>query len=95
MAAGLQITRAALDSISGSLALDFRNWCARVTALQRGATGLTDADLTGLGYTAAEITDIRAAVTNMVKIKNVAQGAATQATASDLTAAMEKLTGIQ
>lgn len=95
MAAGLQIDRPTLNSVAGNLALQFRVWYRAVESLQRGATGLDDAALTAMGYSAQDITELRAAVVSMVKIKNVATGQATQASASDLTAAMEKLTGIQ
>jgi hypothetical protein len=92
--AGLPITKEYLDQVAGQLAVQYRTWYTRVAALQRGATGLTDQDLTDLGYSAGGVTKIRAGVTNMVRIKNISTGSATLGVASDLTAAMELLAGI-
>lgn len=96
MAIGYAVTKVDVDNTMGRLivdvrealfeAVDFKRW------LDDAALG-TDAFLTSLGYTAGEITTIRAAFTAMSTLNNIAHAAATQPATNDFFFDAKKLTG--
>lgn len=95
MAAGLQVDREYLNSKVGALGTQLANLFFQITRLQKGLAGWDTARLvTEKGFTSADADEIAAALIAMVKLKNLAEGTATQAAAVNHMAAIDKTTGV-
>jgi hypothetical protein len=98
MSAGYPIDKVSLDNRMGQLIAAVRLALANCVAfkvLLDDTTILPDATLTTLGYSSGEITQIRAAFTDMKKVSDLASGATTQASVNDFWFNAKHLTGIQ
>jgi hypothetical protein len=97
MAAGYPIAKIDLDNRMGSLvtaARDALRACVDFKALLDDTTILPDATLTALGYSAGEITQIRASFTALVKLYDISRAAATQSPSNDFWFDAKHLAGL-
>ena len=97
MSTGYPIGKTDLDNRMGALVLALRgalNACVAFKVLLDDATILPDATLTSLGYSATEITTIRSAFTDLKKLSDIANNAATQSATNDFWFSAKHLTGI-
>lgn len=94
---GYPITKVDLDNRMGQTVLAARQALvevARFKAMLDDSTILPDATLTSLGYSAGEITQLRAAFTDLKKLYDISTGAATQASTNDFWFNAKHLTGL-
>jgi hypothetical protein len=97
VAAGYPITKVDLDNRMGQAILAARQSLVeivRIKAMLDDTTILPDATLTSLGYSGAEITQIRAAFTDLKKLSDIANAAAVQAATNDFWFNAKHLTGL-
>lgn len=98
MSVGFTLTKADIDNKAGSLVVDLRNGldrCKQMNALLNNTNVIpNDAFLTGLGYTSAEVTTLRAAFTDLNSLYNVSHAAGTVASNNDFFFNAQKLTGV-
>lgn len=97
MATGYTIDKAGLDNRMGALIAALRTDLQNIVefkALLDDTTILPDATLTTLGYTAGEITTIRAAFTDLKKLSDIAGNAGVQAATNDFWFSAKHLTGL-
>jgi hypothetical protein len=97
MAAGYPIAKTDLDNTMGRLVTALRDSlrdCVTFKALLDDATILPDATLTTLGYSAGEITQIRASFTDLKKLSDISQASAVQASNNDFWFNAKHLAGL-
>ena len=97
MATGYPIAKPDLDNTMGRLIVQVRDSlraCVDFKALLDDTTILPDATLTTLGYSGAEITQIRAAFTAMAKLYDISRNVATQSPSSDFWFEAKHLAGL-
>lgn len=97
MSTGYPITKLDLDNRMGALVVALRddlNACVSFKAMLDDTSILPDATLTALGYSAGEITQIRASFTAMAKLSDIARAAATQTPANDFWFDAKHLAGL-
>jgi hypothetical protein len=94
MSVGLPVGKADIDQKVGGLALQLRDLILEVGPLKQRLDAMTDADLTSLGYTTADVTLLRAAMVDLFQIQQVALGLASQPTAYDFRTNTAQLMGI-
>lgn len=95
MSLGLPSDKVTLDNRVGQLAWNLRTTLDQVQTVKLWLDGKLDSDLTGLGYSAAEVTTLRAAFTDLDNLRKVAHALATQPAANDFFFNANKLTGLQ
>jgi hypothetical protein len=95
MSLGFPSDKTTVDQRVGSLAWNLRTTFDQVQTVKTWLDGKLDAELTGLGYSAAEVTLLRAAFTDMDNLRKVAHGLQAQPGASDFFFNANKLTGLQ
>lgn len=83
-----------IDSRAGFLALTLRDTLADIVNVKTWLDTQQDADLTALGYSAAEVTLLRASFVDMFNLANIAHGQGTQPAASDFFWNAKHLTGL-
>ena len=86
MSTGYPITKTDLDNRMGALIVNVRDAleaCVLFKALLDDSTILPDATLTTLGYSGAEITQLRAAFSAMKTLRDISRASATQASTND------------
>jgi hypothetical protein len=96
MSVGFPSDKAAIDQRVGSLVLNLRvtlDQCGTVKAWLDSQQ--PDSALTALGYTAGEVTILRAAFTDLDNLRKLAHAQATQPAANDFFFNAGKLTGLQ
>ena len=97
MSTGYPITKVDLDNRMGAMIVNVRDAleaCVLFKALLDDSTILPDATLTGLGYSAGEITQIRAAFSSMQSLRNISRAAATQPATNDFWFDAKHLAGL-
>lgn len=97
MTVGYPLTKADVDSRAGSLAVDLRNKLTEIRNFKVKLDSLTDAELGtggGLGYSTAEIANLRSAFTDMDKLAQIYLGLATQGSAYDFRTFAKFLMGV-
>lgn len=101
MSVGFTLTKADLDTRAGQLAQALRDDLARCAAFcdLLNDTSIvppanSDAFLQGLGYSASDITTLRAAFTDLKALYNVAHAAGTVASVNDFFFNAKHLTGV-
>jgi hypothetical protein len=95
--AGYPVTKVDLDNRMGALIVAVRDnltACVTFKALLDDTTILPDATLTGLGYSGAEITQIRAAFTAMKSLSDISRSLATQPAVNDFWFDAKHLAGL-
>lgn len=94
---GYPIVKVDLDNRLGQAVLAVRQALVeivRIKAMLDDTTILPDATLTSLGYSGAEITQIRASFTDLKKLSDIANAAAVQAATNDFWFNAKHLTGL-
>lgn len=98
MSVGFTATKADIDARAGQLVMAVRDGLARCAQfcdlLNDTSIFPTDAALTGLGYTQAEVTQLRAAFTDMKALYSVARAAGTVPANNDFWFNAKHLTGV-
>lgn len=97
MAAGYAITKVDLDNRMGGAVVALRDAFIAVAALKAeldDTSILPDAALTTLGYSAGEITTIRASFTDMAKLFDISRAVAVQAATNDFWFNAKHLAGL-
>jgi hypothetical protein len=92
--AGYPITKQDVDSRAGYLVFTLRETFDGVVTLKAWLDSKTDTELTGMGWTSAEVTILRASFTDLAKLGQIAHAAATQAAVSDFFFNAKSLTGL-
>lgn len=95
MTLGYAQGKAQIDSKAGALALTVRNTFRDIVAFKTFLDGKTDTELTALGYTSQEVTDLRAAFIDLKKLSDIANALATQPAASNFFFNAVKLYGVE
>lgn len=93
MSAGYPDNKAAVDARAGLLALQARDLFVQVANFQSYLGSKTDPELTALGYTAAEVTLLKAAFAQLDQLRLVATGQAAQSPANNFLFNSNKLIG--
>jgi len=86
MAAGYTVNKTDLDNLMGRLIVAVRddlNACVSFKALLDDASILPDATLTALGYSGADITQLRAAFSAMKSLSDISRALTTQPATND------------
>ena len=97
MSTGYPITKTDLDNRMGAMIVNVRDAleaCVLFKALLDDATILPDATLTTLGYSAGEITQVRAAFSSMKSLRDISRALATQASTNDFWFDAKHLAGL-
>jgi hypothetical protein len=97
MSVGYPVTRTDLDNRMGGMIVAVRdalNACVQFKALLDDTTVLPDATLTGLGYSAGDITQLRAAFAAMKSLSDISRSAATQPAVNDFWFDAKHLAGL-
>lgn len=98
MSVGFPADKGTIDQRAGSLAWQLRETLNQVQLVKAWLDSKTDAELGtsgGLGYSAGEITTLRAAYTDLDNLRKVAHAQGTQAVANDFFFNAGKLLGVQ
>lgn len=95
MSVGLPVDKVKLDDRTGSLVWQLRETLTQCQNMKAWLDARSDAELTALGYTAADITLLRASFTDLDNLRKVARGLAAQPGANDFFFNAGKLTGLQ
>jgi hypothetical protein len=97
MSIGYAITKVDLDNRMGAAVVTLRDALITIVALKAeldDTTILPDATLTTLGYTGGEITQLRAAFTDLAKLDGISRGTQTQAVVNDFWFNAKHLAGL-
>lgn len=94
MSVGFPVAKVDIDNTLAQISLQLRNSIMAVTVLQGKVSAMTDADLTNLGYGTADITLLRAAVSDLYTIQQIAYGLIAQTTPYDFRTNISQVTGI-
>lgn len=98
MSLGFPLGKADIDNKAGSLVVDIRNGldrCKQMNALLNNTNIVpNDAFLISLGYTAGEVTTLRAAFSDLNSLYNVSHAAGTVPSNNDFFFNAQKLTGV-
>ena len=98
MSIGLTLTKVDIDQRAAAVVLATRDSlrrCAEMCNLLNDTSIFAnDAALTGLGYSAGEVTQLRAAFTDLKKLNDIAGAAATQSATNDFWFNAKHLTGV-
>lgn len=100
MSVGFSIDKASIDSRAGQLVLNVRKAlqdCSDMCDLLNDTTifPADNSTLTGLGYSAGEITFLRNTFTDLKKLNQIAHNVATQGATNDFFFSAKHLTGLQ
>lgn len=94
MAVGFPVNKSDVDNTLGQISIQLRDSIFRVPGFKARIDAMTDSDLLGLGYTADDITLLRACLVDLLQIFSVATGVATQPTVYDFRTNIAKVTGV-
>ena len=94
MGVGLPVAKVDIDNMLAQISLQLRNSIMAVTVLNAKVSAMTDADLTNLGYSTADITLLRAAIGDLYTIQQIAYGLVAQPTPYDFRTNISQVTGI-
>lgn len=94
MAVGYPKNKDSIDNIVGELSQSINRNFRRAIQLKAELDAYTDGQLTGAGYTAGEVTVLRALVADLSQLNNIYTGAATLGAAKDFRASLRPLWGV-
>lgn len=96
MTVGFPVSKADMDNLAGRLALALWKAFDDVRVFKAGLDDSihNDAYLTSLGYSAGDITSLRAAFTDLDKLRQISHNQATQASGNDFWFNAKNLTGL-
>jgi hypothetical protein len=83
MSIGYPVTKQRIDAQGGDAVYQTREALARVSRFKADLDQFDDAELEGLGYTAGEVTTLRATFTDLANLAKIADGQGTQAQPND------------
>lgn len=92
--AGYPLDKVTINARAGFLVTQLRDALAEVARVKTVLDGLQDTDLTGMGFTAPDVTQLRSAFTDMNNLSNIAHAQGTQAVANDFFFWANKLAGV-
>jgi hypothetical protein len=95
MSVGFSTDKNAVDQRAGSLTLQLRTVFDQIQAMKVWLDAQSDVTLQGLGYTAGDITILRASFTDLDNLRKIAHAQGTQASTNDFFFNAGKLTGVQ
>jgi hypothetical protein len=94
MAVGFPQGKNEVDNRAGSAVVTLRTALDSVHGLKTFLDGKQDTDLTGLGYSQAEVTTLRAGITDLDNLYKIAHALGTQPAANDFFFNAKNLTGV-
>lgn len=94
MAIGYPKDKSAVDNLIGELAQSINRNFRRSSQLKTELDSFTDTQLTNLGYSAGEVTALRAFATDMAQLNNIYTGAANLASAKDFRPSLRPIWGV-
>jgi hypothetical protein len=94
VALGYPKTKDSIDGMLGDIAQSMNRSFRRAVQLGTELSSYTDAQLTGAGYTTAEVATLRAMVTDLNQLNGIYTGAANLATAKDFRANLRPMWGV-
>lgn len=94
MSAGLTVAKSDVDTTAGSIARDLNVVCARIVNFKMWLDAQLDSDLTALGYTTADVANLRSAYVDAKQLADLYAGAAVVATAKDFRTFLKRLFGL-
>jgi hypothetical protein len=83
MSAGFPADKLTIDARAGQLAMTLRDTLRQVQLFKTFLDSKNDAALIGLGYNQADVDLLRASYTDLNKLQQIANAAATQSATSD------------
>jgi len=95
MAVGWASDKLAVDSQAGQLVFDVRESLRKIGEFKLWLDGQSDADLTARGYSAGEVTVLRAGIFDLDKLRQIALGQAQQVGNNNFFFNAGKLTGVR
>lgn len=95
MSVGNVTTKVSLDQQSGALAQQIMVWARSATNLQTYLAAAVDTDLEGLGYSPDDVALLKSSSTDMAKLAQIFEGAATQTPAYDFRTFVARIAGLQ
>lgn len=94
MAIGYPKNKESVDNVIGELAQSVNRNFRRAVQLKTELDSFNDAALTAAGYSAGEITQLRALANDLVQLNSIYTGAAALATAKDFRASLRPMWGV-
>jgi hypothetical protein len=95
MSVGYPTDKGTVDQRVASIAWQLRSTFDQIAIIKAWLDARTDPELSAIGYSAADITLVRAAYTDLDNLRKVATGQATQPATSDFFFNAKKLLGLQ
>lgn len=95
MTVGYPQDKATIDNRAGSVVTGVRESLRQAQLFKAFLDSVTDPQLTALGYTGTEISQLRSSVTDLDKLRTIYEGTATQATTYDFRQFAKLLAGVQ
>lgn len=95
MAIGYPKNKDSVDNVAGELAVSINRNFRRVAQLKTELDSFTDTQLqNGLGYTAGEVSQLRAFVTDLTQLNGIYTGAANLSVAKDFRPSLRPIWGV-
>lgn len=94
MAIGYPKNQTSVDNIAGELAQSVNRNFRRAQQLKTELDAFNDTQLQGLGYSAGEVTQLRAFAADMVQLNTIYTGSATLPVAKDFRVSLRPLWGV-
>lgn len=94
MTVGFPVAKLDIDSTVGQICLQLRDSISRVPVIQGRINAMSDADLQALGYSVDDITLLKAVITDLVALQQIAFGQGVLPNAYDFRTNVSKVTGI-
>lgn len=94
MAIGYPKNQASIDGVIGELSVSVNRNFRRAVQLKTEIDAYTDQQLTGVGYTAGEVTVLRTLVADLNQLNNIYTGAVNLASVKDFRASLRPLWGV-
>lgn len=94
MAIGYPKNKDSVDNVVGELAQSINRNFRRAAQLKTELDSFTDPQLESLGYTPAEVTNLRAFATDVVQLNGIYTGAATLGAVKDFRVSLRRVWGV-
>lgn len=94
MTVGYAAGKADIDNRAGQIVIELRTVMADIRNFKLFLDSQVDADLTGRGYAAADISTLRSAFVDLARLAGVYDGTQTQAAGYDFRTFAKLLTGV-
>lgn len=90
---GIQVDRSAIDRVSGNLAQSVERAFDQIDDFKMWLDTKVDGDLTALGYSVAEVADLRSAYGDLAQLSTLYRGTASLGVAKDFRTFVKRLWG--